>query len=124
MVHGFFAALAFLVLIPSAIICARFLFHGRNPRAAMWGHIGLNFAAAVSLTVTFVAGYLAVGQKKFGSNPHHLIGVALYAAIIFQGLFGWFVRARNQKKIIRKKVALHAMVCSRFATSFFQFMCS
>lgn len=120
-VHGFFAALSILVLIPSAIIFARFFLHGRNPRAAMWGHIGLNFAAMVSLTIAFVAGYFAVGRKDWGWNPHHLIGVSLYAAVLLQGLFGCFVRMRNQKKI-RKKVALHAMV--RFLRFFFSFFFS
>jgi len=109
--HGIFAALAILIMIPAAIICARFLYHGRNPRVAMWGHIGLNTAAMLSLTITFVSGYAAVGQDAWGSNPHHLIGVSLYGAVIFQALFGLFIRARNQKKVIRKKIALHTMVC-------------
>ncbi|KAG0634293.1 hypothetical protein HOY80DRAFT_537001 [Tuber brumale] len=109
-VHGIFAALAILIMIPAAIICARFLYHGRNPRAAMWGHIGLNTAALLSLTITFVSGYVAVGQNAWGSNPHHLIGVTLYGAVIFQALFGLFIRARNQKKVIRKKIAFHTML--------------
>ncbi|PUU77914.1 hypothetical protein B9Z19DRAFT_1065493 [Tuber borchii] len=109
-VHGIFAAFAILIMIPAAIICARFLYHGRNPRVAMWGHIGLNTAALLSLTITFVSGYAAVGQEAWGSNPHHLIGVSLYGAVIFQALFGLFIRARNQKKVIRKKIALHTML--------------
>ncbi|PWW75019.1 hypothetical protein C7212DRAFT_358595 [Tuber magnatum] len=109
-VHGIFAALAILIMIPAAIICARFLYRGRNPRAAMWGHISLNTAALLSLTITFVSGYAAVGQNTWGSNPHHLIGVALYGAVIFQALFGLFIRARNQKKVIRKKIAFHTML--------------
>ncbi|RPA94959.1 hypothetical protein L873DRAFT_1830062 [Choiromyces venosus 120613-1] len=109
-VHGIFAAFAVLIMIPAALICARFLHHGRNPRAAMWGHIGLNTAALLSLTITFVSGYVAVGQNAWGSNPHHLIGVTLYGAVIFQAMFGLFIRARNQKKVIRKKIAFHTML--------------
>jgi hypothetical protein len=71
-VHGAFAALAFLLFIPSAFICARFFYHGRNPRMAMHGHIGLNVASILCLTITFVAGYVAVGQKNWGTNPHHV----------------------------------------------------
>lgn len=38
----------------------------------MYGHIGLNIAGILSLTVTFVAGYFAVGKSNWGTNPHHV----------------------------------------------------
>lgn len=54
------------------MICARFFYHGRNPRIAMYGHIGLNVASILCLTVTFVVGYFAVGKANWGTNPHHV----------------------------------------------------
>lgn len=38
----------------------------------MYGHIGLNIASVLCLTVTFIAGFVAVGRDNWGSNPHHV----------------------------------------------------
>ncbi|KAH0606970.1 uncharacterized protein H6S33_002958 [Morchella sextelata] len=108
-VHAVFACLAFLLFIPAAIVCTRYLIHGRNPRTAMYGHIGSNTASIICLTITFAAGFSAVGRENWGTNPHHIIGATLYAGVLFQALFGAFVRWRNSTKI-RKRIALHTML--------------
>lgn len=74
LVHALFAAFAFLIFVPAALVCARFLLHGPNPRLAMWGHIGFQVATVICLTVTFVTGYFAVGSENWGKNPHHVSG--------------------------------------------------
>jgi hypothetical protein len=70
--HGLFAAIAVLLLMPAALVCARFFLHGPQPRMAMWGHIGFQIGAIVCLTITFVCGYFAVGKAQWGTNPHHV----------------------------------------------------
>lgn len=109
LVHALFAAFAFLVFTPAALICARFFVHGPRPRLAMAGHIGFQIASLVCLTITFVAGYFAVGSENWGKNPHHIIGATVYAGMVFQAFFGAFVRWRTHAKI-RKYTPLHKMV--------------
>jgi hypothetical protein len=72
LIHGLFAALAFLVFTPAAIICSRFLILGPKPRLAMFGHIGFQITSLFCLTITFISGYFAVGKANWGSNPHHV----------------------------------------------------
>lgn len=114
--HALFGAFAFLIFTPAALVCARFLTGGPKPRLAMWGHIGFQIASVICLTITFVTGYFAVGSENWGKNPHHAIGAAVYAGMLFQLFFGPFVRWRLHKRI-RKHLPLHQMVrcdCGNF----------
>ncbi|KAA8896033.1 hypothetical protein FN846DRAFT_784163 [Sphaerosporella brunnea] len=109
LIHGLFATFAFLIFTPAAIICARFLIHGPNPRLAMGGHIGFQIASVICLTIAFLSGYFAIDKGSWGKNPHHVIGAVLYAAMLFQVFFGAFVRWRVNKKI-RRVPPLHKMI--------------
>ncbi|KAL7274245.1 hypothetical protein RUND412_002858 [Rhizina undulata] len=109
-VHAVFAALACLLFIPIAIFCARFFMAGPKHQRAVYGHVGLHIASIIALTIAFITGWFAVGAADWGKNPHHLIGLTLYIAIILQALLGAFVRYRNMQEIFRKRIALHTMI--------------
>ena len=90
LVHGVFAAITFLLLVPAAIFIARF--YHRNGRLALRLHIWIQITVVFLATVVLILGWFAVGPQRSLTNPHHGIGVAVYTLIIFQAIFGWFVR--------------------------------
>ena len=109
-VHAVFMASPFLFLIPAAIFAHRFRRH-ETPRQAIQWHFILNSISLLSLTVGFAAGWFAVNKGEWADNPHHIIGVTLYAGMMIQAAFGLIVRGSERKKIRKLgQVGLKAMV--------------
>ena len=107
--HGVLAAIVFLLVVPSAIILARFYY--RNPRLALRLHIYLQILTVGLITVVLVLGWFAVGPERSLSNPHHGIGVALYTLVLVQ-FFGGALIHRLEKGKQRWKIPLKLMVSS------------
>ena len=106
--HGTVAAITFLLILPVAIFMARF--YHRNPRMALRLHIWLQIMVVLLSTAVFVLGFQAVGSKRSLTNPHHGIGVALYAMVLVQAFAGCIIH-RTEKGKERFKVPLRLMVC-------------
>lgn len=94
--HGVIAAINFLLIVPSAIMIARF--YGRNPRWALRLHIWLQILTVALSTVVFILGWFAVGPERSLTNPHHGIGLALYVLVLTQAIGGWWVHGREKGK--------------------------
>ncbi|KAI9707431.1 MAG: hypothetical protein M1836_000392 [Candelina mexicana] len=94
--HGIIAAITFLLIVPSAILIARF--YGRRPRWALRMHIWLQILTVTLTTVVFVLGWFAVGPNRSLSNPHHGIGLAIYVLVLVQAIGGWWVHGREAGK--------------------------
>ncbi|KAI9870095.1 MAG: hypothetical protein M1830_004697 [Pleopsidium flavum] len=92
--HGIVAALTFLLIVPSAIMIARF--YGRSPRWALRLHIWLQILTVALTTVVFVLGWFAVGPERSLTNPHHGIGLAIYVLVLTQAIGGWWVHGREK----------------------------
>lgn len=84
--HGILAAIVFLLIVPSAILIARF--YHRNPRLALRLHIWLQILTVGLTTVILILGWFAVGPDRSLTNPHHGIGVALYTLVLVQAIGG------------------------------------
>ena len=107
--HGIIAAIVFLLVVPSAIVIARFYY--RNPRLALRLHIWLQILTVGLLTVVFILGFNAVGPERSLTNPHHGIGVALYTLVLVQALGGGLVHHFEKGKM-RWRLPLKLMVSS------------
>lgn len=105
--HGILAAITFLLIVPLAIILARF--YHRNPRLALRLHIWLQIMTVLLSTAIFVLGFQAVGIRRSLTNPHHGIGVALYTLVLVQAIGGCIIH-RVEKGKERFKVPLKLMV--------------
>lgn len=105
--HGTVAAITFLVVVPSAILTARF--HHRRPVWALRIHIWLQIITVALTTVVFVLGWFAVGPNRSLTNPHHAIGLAIYVLVLFQAIAGAWVRSREKGKV-RRRIPLKLMV--------------
>lgn len=105
--HGIVAAITFLLVVPAAILTARF--YRRRPLWALRFHIMLQIITVFLTTVVFVLGWFAVGPNRSLTNPHHAIGLAIYVLVLFQALAGWFVHAREKGKM-RSRIPLKLMV--------------
>jgi ABC-type uncharacterized transport system permease subunit len=105
--HGILAALTFLLIVPAAILTARF--YHRNPRMALRFHIWLQIMTVLLSTALFVLGFQAVGTARSLTNPHHGIGVALYSLVMVQAFAGCIIHRREKGKE-RFKVPLKLMV--------------
>ncbi|KAL2074150.1 hypothetical protein VTL71DRAFT_7928 [Oculimacula yallundae] len=106
--HGIIAVIAFLILLPAAILMAQF--YSRNPFWALRMHIYLQILVVGLSTVVFVTGFNAVGRNRSLTNPHHGIGVAIYTMILVQAIGGWWIHKREKKRIPVKlpvKLVLH-----------------
>lgn len=114
--HGILAAITFLFVVPAAIFLARF--YHRNPRMALRFHIWLQIATVFLSTALFVLGFQAVGLQRSLTNPHHGIGVALYALILTQALGGCMIHRREKGKE-RYKIPLTLMASTFFPTQDF-----
>ncbi|KAJ4992668.1 hypothetical protein SVAN01_01714 [Stagonosporopsis vannaccii] len=101
--HGILAAITFLFVVPGAIFMARF--YHRNPRLALRVHIWLQVLTLLLATALIVLGFQAVGPERSLTNPHHGIGVALYALVVVQVLGGSIIH-RLEKGKERFKVPL------------------
>ena len=106
--HGIIAVIAFLILLPAAILMAQF--YSRNPFWALRMHIYLQILVVGLSTVVFITGFNAVGLNRSLTNPHHGIGVAIYTLILVQAIGGWWIHKREKKRIPVKlpvKLVLH-----------------
>jgi hypothetical protein len=95
--HGVMAALTFLFIVPAAIMIARF--YHRNPIMALRIHVWLQIITVFTSTVVLILGWFAVGPQRSLSNPHHGIGVAIYTLVLFQAIFGAWVRHHEGKRM-------------------------
>ncbi|KAH8714783.1 hypothetical protein GQ44DRAFT_660377 [Phaeosphaeriaceae sp. PMI808] len=105
--HAILGAITFLFVIPLAILMARF--YHRNPRTALKFHISLQVLAVLLSTAAFIFGFQAVGLERSLTNPHHGIGVALYALVLIQAIGGSVIH-RWEKNKERFKLPLKLML--------------
>ncbi|KAI9788302.1 MAG: hypothetical protein M1816_006988 [Peltula sp. TS41687] len=105
--HGTVAAITFLVIVPSAILIARF--YQRRPAWALRLHIWLQIITVALTTVVFILGWFAVGPNRSLTNPHHGIGLAIYVLILFQAIAGAWVHRREKGKM-RTRIPLKLMM--------------
>ncbi|KAF2857486.1 hypothetical protein K470DRAFT_279264 [Piedraia hortae CBS 480.64] len=111
--HGVIATLVFLFIVPLAIWSAKYWRTGG--RRAVKMHINLQILTLFLTTVAFVLGWFAVGPKRSLTNPHHVVGLALYAAIWFQFLYGLMMSRIEMKRgavpnRVPMKVWLHRLL--------------
>ena len=92
--HGIIAAITFLLIVPSAIMIARF--RTSTPRMSLKYHIWLQILTVLLATVVFILGWFAVGPSRKLTNPHHGIGLSIYVMIWFQALGGWWIHGRTK----------------------------
>ncbi|KAK4140667.1 uncharacterized protein C8A04DRAFT_14724, partial [Dichotomopilus funicola] len=96
--HGALAAVAFLFLVPIAVMMGQFR-RGRNygPRGRRQQRARLDLASVIVATATFVLCFEAVGRRRMLTNPHHIIGVALYVMLLVRFVLGaCWVRPRTE----------------------------
>ncbi|EHA53857.1 hypothetical protein MGG_04669 [Pyricularia oryzae 70-15] len=84
--HGILATMAFLFLVPAAVMTARF-YTGRAGFAVKY-HAYMNVLALGLVIVVFILGWFAVGPTRSLTNPHHGIGVAILVLFILQAFGG------------------------------------
>lgn len=65
----------------------------------MYGHIGLNIASVICLTITFVAGFVAVGESNWGSNPHHVGTSFILSVGLFWPRFSVLTSGRSLERL-------------------------
>jgi hypothetical protein len=94
--HAILAVIVFLFIVPAAILIAKF--YSRSPRLALRLHINLQIMTVLLSTVLFILGFMAVGERRSLTNPHHGIGVALYVLIMVQFLGGAWIHSRERRK--------------------------
>lgn len=100
--HAILAVMVFLFAVPAAILIARY--HSRNPRMALRIHIYLQILTVLLSTVLFVLGFMAVGERRSLTNPHHGIGVAIYVLVLVQFLGGAWIHRRERKRGAPRKL--------------------
>lgn len=105
--HGIVAVITFLVIIPVAIMYARF--YGKSTGRARHIHIYLQILALLLSTVVLVLGWFAVGPERSLTNPHHGLGVAIYVLMWVQAIGGRWVYGRLKKKV-RSRLPLTAVL--------------
>lgn len=108
--HGILATAAFLFVVPAAVFMARF--YHRNPRTALRFHIWLQILNVLLSTAAIILAFNVVGRERSLTNPHHGIGVALYALVMLQA-FGGSVIHKLEKGKERFKIPLKLMVRNR-----------
>jgi hypothetical protein len=106
--HGTIAAVAFLFLVPIAIMSARF-HRGRLQGEGVRFHIYLQVLTLGLATVVLILGWIAVGPARSLTNPHHGIGLAIYVLVLVQFLGGWWIHGsvKRQRYRITIKRTLH-----------------
>lgn len=97
--HGILAAIVFLFLVPAAVMHARF--HGQplGTRPNRRIHIFLQIISVFLLTAVFVLGWFAVGPNRSWTNPHHVIGLALYVMFLVQAVGGRLVKNIHKRSL-------------------------
>lgn len=106
--HGVIAALVFLLVMPLAVFVAKF--YHTNGRHALRLHIALQMVALVFLTAVIVIAIFAVGTARSLTNPHHGIGIAIYALVVLQTVAGILMRWSERKKPRPYRLPLKLMV--------------
>ncbi|KAK7402807.1 hypothetical protein QQX98_011435 [Neonectria punicea] len=101
--HAIMGAMIFLFLIPFSVMTARFYSH--RPGFAVKYHAQVNIFAGMLLLAVFILGYFAVGPERSLTNPHHGIGVAIFAMFILQIVGGRLVRHITKSRSLR--IMLH-----------------
>ncbi|KAI6767282.1 hypothetical protein HG530_005291 [Fusarium avenaceum] len=97
--HAVMGIIVFLFLIPFSVMTARF--YSRRPGYAIKYHAQVNIFAGLLLVAVFTLGYFAVGPERSLSNPHHGIGVAIFALFFIQLFGGWIVRRVTKSRSLR-----------------------
>lgn len=97
--HGVLAAITFLLIVPVAVMVARF--YRGPPGYAVKYHAYLQVLAVGLTTVLFILGFFAVGPYRALTNPHHGIGVAMYVLILLQAIGGRMVRNIRKPRSFR-----------------------
>jgi 4-hydroxybenzoate polyprenyltransferase len=105
--HGVIAALTFLFIVPAAIMTARF--YSRNGVLALRMHVWLQIITMFLATIVLILGWFAVGPSRSLTNPHHGIGVAIYTLVLFQAIYGAWVRHHESKRV-RNHIPIKLMV--------------
>jgi len=105
--HAVIAALTFLFIVPAAIMIARF--YHRNGVLALRLHMWLQIITIFLSTVVLILGWFAVGPTRSLTNPHHGIGVAIYTLVLFQAIYGAWVR-HHERKRARNYIPVKLMV--------------
>ncbi len=99
--HGILAVLVFLFLVPAAVMHARFhaqpIGNGAKPSRRI--HVYLQLISVLLLTAVFVLGWFAVGPNRSWTNPHHVIGLALYVMFLVQAVWGRLVKNIHKKSL-------------------------
>jgi hypothetical protein len=94
--------MVFLFIVPAAILIAKY--YSRNPRLALRMHIYLQIFTVLLSTVLFVLGFMAVGERRSLTNPHHGIGVAIYVLVLVQFFGGAWIHRREGKRGMPRKL--------------------
>lgn len=112
--HGIVAAIVFLLVVPAAIMIAKFF--DRNPRLALRLHIWLQVITVFLVTAAFALGWLAVGPARSLTNPHHGIGLAIYVMVLVQVIWGSLIH-RTEKGRDRLRIPLKLFVSLLIGTT-------
>jgi hypothetical protein len=97
--HGVLGSLVFLLLVPAAVMFARF--YTRSPGWAVRYHAQIQIFGGLLLLAAFILGFFAVGPERNLSNPHHGIGVAIFVMFILQLVGGRLVRHITKSRSLR-----------------------
>lgn len=106
--HAIIAVIAFLILLPISIMLARF--YAKIPGRGVRMHIYINILVLGLSTAAFVLGFMAVGPSRSLTNPHHGIGVAIYVLVLWQTIFGNWMRKRWKKHGGRRRPTFMVML--------------
>ncbi|KAL0930986.1 uncharacterized protein CTRU02_213721 [Colletotrichum truncatum] len=101
--HGVMAALVFLLIVPVSVLTARF--YTKKPGYAIPYHAQLQILGALLLVAVFTLGWFAVGPERSWTNPHHVIGLAIFIMFLLQIIGGRLVRnikGRSLRKMIHR----------------------
>ncbi|KAF4984155.1 hypothetical protein FZEAL_600 [Fusarium zealandicum] len=101
--HAVMGAMIFLFLIPFSVMTARF--YASRPGWAVKYHAQVNIFAGLMLIAVFILGYFSVGPERSLTNPHHGIGVAIFALFLVQLIGGRLVRRITKSRSLR--IMLH-----------------
>ncbi|RYP21773.1 hypothetical protein DL766_007863 [Monosporascus sp. MC13-8B] len=97
--HGILATIVFLFLVPAAIMHARFHGSPAGTRPSRRIHIYLQCLSVLLITAVFMLGWFAVGPNRSWTNPHHAIGLAIYAMFLLQAVGGRLVKNIHRKSL-------------------------
>jgi len=100
--HGVMAAMVFLIIVPFAVMTARF-YRGSVGLAVAYHAMG-HVVAGLMLLAIFILGYFCVGPERSLTNPHHGIGVAIFVMFILQLVGGRLIKNIGKARSFRRMV--------------------